>query len=841
MLNTIFNKLLFLLLFVILSFIIGFFLYVQHEKTKADFLLSQAADDKGRLLDKFLDLKSKSLKTFAYDYTFYDEMVTFIKTGNKKWAKENIDPGLETFKTDVVWIYKADLSLLYTVNNLEGRGLKEIPVPKPSFKVIFEKDKLPHFFVKTEFGFMEIAGGTIHPTFDKDRKTEPKGYFFAGRFWDAEYLKEISALTDSTLEMLPYNGEAPQAFYDKESNKIIASRIFTQWDGAPIAFLSSKSHMPISAELKQSYNIGIFSLALFSVLILSTTVFFIFRWIIQPLRQISTSLKSGDPSLLNLRQDALEFRTISQLIRNFFAQRDNLFKEILERKEAQKKLLDTQARLKALFELSPEAIYLISPNGMIIDCNPTATQMTGYLKEELIVMNMFNVLAEEKSGKTSEKIDMRTIIDHSFNEHLCRRKDGSVFPLEINAKSIEIDKKGFFIVTARDITQKRKTEDELTKARQLESLGILAGGIAHDFNNILTGIIGNISLARYYALPGDKISERLIIAENAAEKAKGLTQQLLTFSKGGTPIKNPESIREILFDSAQFLLSGKNIKSNYDLPDDLWMIEADIAQISQVINNLIINAIDAMPEGGSIDIDAKNIEIDSKNKLPVPPGRYVKITVRDYGCGIPEKHLSRIFEPYYTTKKSGNGMGLAIVYSIIKRHKGYITVESTEGGGTTFVFYLRAVAAAAQGSMKKQDSKNEVVKKSGRILVMDDEETIREVLAKLLKHMGYDVQYAAEGGEAIELYENALSMGMPFDAVIMDLTVPGGMGGREAIKALLKIDSEAKVIVTSGYSNDPVLANYKEYGFLHILKKPFTANVLIEVLSKVETRDANLN
>lgn len=838
MLSTIHNRLFFLLLCVVLFFIIAFFFYVQHEKTRADSLFQQAAKDKARLLDKFLDLKSKPLKTFAYDYTFYDEMVAFVKTGNIKWAKENIDPGLETFKANFVWIYRRDLSLLYTVNNLQN-GLKEIPISKSLFSDIFAKDKLPHFFIKTEIGLLEIAGATIHPAHDKDRKTEPTGYFFTGRLWDAKYLEEISDLTEGKVEILPYSGEVPSASYDKKSKKITASKVFAQWDEAPIALLSSKSDMPISAELERSYNISILSLALFSIFIISVTIVFIFKWIIAPLKKISKSLQSGEGSLLDLRKEALEFRIISQLIRNFFEQRDRLFKEISERKEAEKAQLHSQARLKALFELSPEAIYLIEPSGMIIDCNPTAAEMTGYLKEELLRMSIYDVLVKEKSGKPSEKIDLITVIDYSLNEQLCKKKDGSKFPVELIAKSIEIDNKSFYIVIVRDITEKTKMERELIKTRQLESLGILAGGIAHDFNNILTGILGNISLARYYAPAGDKVYERLIIAENAVMKAKDLTQQLLTFSKGGAPIINPSSLKEIITDSVKFLLSGKNIKCNYTLPEDLWMIKADIAQLNQVINNLIINAIDAMPEGGKIEISAENVEIFAETKLPLMPGRYVKTSIRDYGCGIPEKHLTRIFEPYYTTKKTGSGMGLAIVYSIIKRHKGYITIKSEEDIGTTVVFYWPAADKKAQESAQALDSEIKFINKTGKVLVMDDEEAIRDVLVNYLKHMSYDVQSATEGGEAIELYKDALSKKEPFDAVIMDLTVPGGMGGKEAAKELLKIDSRAKIIVTSGYSNDPVLANYKEYGFIDILKKPFTVNDLIDILSKLKTDQGN--
>jgi PAS domain S-box-containing protein len=381
----------------------------------------------------------------------------------------------------------------------------------------------------------------------------------------------------------------------------------------------------------------------------------------------------------------------------------------------------------------------------------------------------------------------------------------------------------------RDITTRKKMEEEILKSQKLESLGVLAGGIAHDFNNLLTGILGNISLTKMYLHPEDKGYVRLEEAEKASERARDLTQQLLTFSKGGAPVKKTTAMQQIILDSSRLVLSGSNVRCEYHLADDLWLVEVDEGQMSQVINNLIINANQAMPDGGKIVVSAANVVIDATDGLPMKPGRYVKISIVDHGIGIAEDALPKIFDPYYTTKKKGNGLGLATVYSILKNHDGHIIVESRINSGTTFSLYLPGSENClylAEGEDKCQASHLG----TGRILVMDDEEVIREVASEMLEYLGYRVDVCGDGAEALELYRNAQAAAEPFAAVIMDLTVPGGMGGREAVTKLLEIDQAVKVIVSSGYSSDPVVANYRDYGFCGVVAKPYKIDDLGDVL-----------
>jgi signal transduction histidine kinase/ActR/RegA family two-component response regulator len=383
--------------------------------------------------------------------------------------------------------------------------------------------------------------------------------------------------------------------------------------------------------------------------------------------------------------------------------------------------------------------------------------------------------------------------------------------------------------TVQDITERKRMEEELVKIQKLESLGVLAGGIAHDFNNILTSVWGNIGLAKLDIEPGERAFESLDEAVRACRHAADLTARLLTFSKGGTPVKRPVSLARLIRDAADLALSGSNVRCEFQLPDDPLVAEVDEGQIKQVFHNLILNAVQAMPEGGDIQIRAEKVLSSSQVDLPLEPGEYVTLSIRDRGTGIKKEHLHRVFDPYFTTKQRGSGLGLAVAHSIIDQHDGHVRVESEPGEGTTFRIDFPAGATAGVGTESLQEG---VVTGEGRVLLMDDDEGVLSMARRMLARLGYGAKLARNGFEAIELYQEARRSGAPFDAVILDLTIRGGLGGRQVVDRLRRIDPEVKAIVSSGYSNDPVMADFESHGFVGVIPKPYEIKSLSETLKR---------
>jgi PAS domain S-box-containing protein len=484
------------------------------------------------------------------------------------------------------------------------------------------------------------------------------------------------------------------------------------------------------------------------------------------------------------------------------------------------------------------AVITADTNGNVFLVNRSAEKLTGWTEQEAIgralreIFPLVNWLSLEsfdqnvqkilKEGKVFEFTNHITIIDKNRKEHII---SGSASPIHN-----EFDHIVGIVISIQDITEKCKIEEEMMKRQRFESIGVLASGIAHDFNNILTAILGNISLAKIDSHPKD-ILERLTETEKALNKAKYLTQQLLNFSKSGLPAKESTSISELLQDSINFMLSGSNIKCHFDMPDNLWIVKMDESQINQVIVNIIVNAIQAMPEGGTIRVCARNLTLKTGDVLSLNAGDYVRISIQDQGIGISEENLQKIFEPYFTTKEDGSGLGLAISFSIVKNHNGHIIVDSHIGIGTTFHVYLSA--SSEKSMIIKKDTENSSTNIKGKILVLDDDILIRELIDTVLRNFGYEVVAVSDGTEVIENYKSAQNSDSPFNAVIMDLTIPGGMGAKEAINILTQLDPDVKAIVSSGYFNDPVVNDFTKYGFKGAITKPYGIKELRAVLNSV--------
>jgi PAS domain S-box-containing protein len=501
----------------------------------------------------------------------------------------------------------------------------------------------------------------------------------------------------------------------------------------------------------------------------------------------------------------------------------------------------SEERFHAFFEYSTNYCYMISPEGNILDLNRSALDVLGYsAKEEIIGKPALSTVYAPRSREKWTKLFERwretgTLQNEEFS---IISKNGEERDVMLSASAMHDSAANLLhsISIQTDITEHKRLLAEQTRLDKLESVGALAAGIAHDFNNILGAILGNISLARAEIPAANEVNTWLQDAEKAALRAKDLTRQLLTFSRGGAPIKKNLYLNKMIQETAHFAVHGSAVKCEFSIPDNLWPAEIDEGQISQVISNLVINARQAMPNGGVIKIKAENMELfkgqSLAKSLPLPSGKYVRIAIEDQGTGIPDEHLHRIFDPYFTTKQDGNGLGLATSFSIVRNHVGHISVESVLGHGTTFFVYLPASMEAARTNDSQEGADQHTFR--GRVLIMDDEAALRKMIDNMLRRMGFEyVAAAGTGDEAIRLYSQARTSGAPFDLVIMDLTIPGGMGGKETMEKLFKIDPGITALISSGYAAEPVMSDYEKYGFKGIITKPYTYDDLRKALRMV--------
>ena len=505
-------------------------------------------------------------------------------------------------------------------------------------------------------------------------------------------------------------------------------------------------------------------------------------------------------------------------------------KEITREIETEETLKESEEKYRILVENSSEGICIFRADKFLF-VNKRLCDMLGYSKEELYKMEIWETISEDDRNIVKEMERRREKGEEMpdvYEANIVSKK-GDLRFCEFAIKKITYQGLGSFMGIVRDITEYKDMEKEREKADRLESLGILAGGIAHDFNNFLTGILGNISLAKLHLNPEDSAYEILEESEMAAQSARSLTQQLLTFSKGGKPVKINMDVRDLMQNSASFVLSGSNVRCDFDFPKDMWNVKADRGQLSQVFNNLILNADQAMPGGGLIKVKGRNVKVKEDDNLDLKKGKYVKIDIQDEGVGIPEDKLRKIFDPFFTTKQKGSGLGLSTVFSIVKRHEGCIIVQSEIEKGTTFSVHLPAVD-------KEIAPPKEIVKiphGKGKVLIMDDKSFVRNVAVKALKLFGYEVEGVADGSEAVALYKEEIKKGKPFDVIILDLTIPGGMGGEDTLRELREINPKVKAIVSSGYSDDPVIAEYKKHGFNATVNKPYQYEELCAVVTKL--------
>jgi two-component system cell cycle sensor histidine kinase/response regulator CckA len=564
------------------------------------------------------------------------------------------------------------------------------------------------------------------------------------------------------------------------------------------------------------------------------------EWIQLAQRRGATTLALGETRARATFPIELSLTEFTQNQQRFYVA---IIRDTTERKRFEDDLAAEKNSLAVTLASIGDGVITTDLRGQILILNQAAEAMTGWRAADAVgkpfrtVFLISENLAQTRNSGSGYRSEAEAILVGTPQRASIRSLDGRERLIEQVASPIRDAKNELcgVVVVFRDVTERERDEAERRKAEALDQLGLLAGGIAHDFNNLLTAIMGNISLVSMLLPPNDEMKGRLEDAHNASLRARDLAQQLLTFARGGAPIKQTASIADLVEETVRFSLRGSHVRSAVAISPDLWTAEFDPGQISQVIANLVVNADQAMPDGGTLHVSCDNFSYapeQSEVGLDLPTGDYIRIQIRDEGTGIPADYLKRIFDPYFTTKAKGNGLGLATCYSVVRNHSGLVTVESELHCGSTFTVYLPAGRSPTVKAEEEALSplSSELVHGSGRVLVVDDEEAIRLLVEFTLTQIGYEVTTADNSLQGIDLYRRALASGMRFDLVILDLTLPGGMGGKEALRKLIEIDPMVNAIVSSGYAMDATMSRYQDFGFRGMIAKPYHA---AELASKV--------
>ena len=492
---------------------------------------------------------------------------------------------------------------------------------------------------------------------------------------------------------------------------------------------------------------------------------------------------------------------------------------------------DCDARNSALLRAIPDAIYRIEPNGVIVDYKPRYYgDAANVHAESLIGSNFFSLASTESAGAALRDAALRSI---ATGELQCLEYEApNTAQRAIHEARFVAEETGRVVVIVRDLSEQRRNDENLARIEKLEALGMLAGGIAHDFNNLVAGSFGHVEMAREYIIE-DKATRAVDCLNEAARlfnRARELTRQLLTFSKGGTPHKAHGDLVGVVRAAVNSALDDTSFQLQFEAAPQLPAISFDAVQLTQVVENLVTNAKQAMPAGGVLEVTIRASDICVGTTLPLAVGSYVCVSIKDHGEGIPLENMPKLFDPFFTTRPTGTGLGLASSFSIVKRHGGHLDVQSELGNGTDCSIYL---PVDVEGRVELARPLTTRQARQGRVLVMDDEDSVRGVTSAYLMRLGYEVTLAADGGEAIDIYRRTLVRGQQFAFVILDLTVPGGLGGRETLESLREIDAGVMAIATSGYSNDPILAHPENYGFRASIAKPYSRQEFLGLIARI--------
>ncbi len=791
-----------------------------------------------------------SMDRFLHDWAAWDDACAFVTNprANKKFEESNlVDSVFMDQRLDLMLFFNSSGTPVYA-KAFDRNIKKEVPIPE-SLKIHVAPGSLllHHPSIKSAHaGVLSLPDAVMliasQPILNSANEGPIRGTMIFGRYLDDAERKRLADTVQLRLDVCRVGGPDmcsdcrvmfPSLLkrgrilaYPLNNESISGYALVNDIYGKPALVFRTIASRDIFRRGLESVRYLLLSVLIVGSTIGATIMILLQRQVLSRLTGLGGALsligESGDPSKRVAVSGSDEMAKLAMTINGMLA--------ALEK--AQGDLKENEHKYRMLLRNIPQRLFYRDKNSVYLLCNESYAEDLGITPSEIVGKTDYDFFPKELAEKYIA-VDRQIIQSGSamiMEEEYFR--DGRTYTIQ-SLKAPVRDFAGAIVGVSGifwDITERKRVEEERIRCQRLESLGMLAGGIAHDFNNIMMALLGYLSLMGSVVKSDSEVLDLVRRAEKAAIRAKDLTHQLITFSKGGKPVKKIISLYDLLYDIATFAASGSNVRCEFSIPGDLWPVNADESQISQVINNLVINAIQAMLGGGTVRIAAENVSEGSGSELMGKD--HIRICVQDYGIGIPAIHLQKIFDPYFTTKEAGDGLGLAISHSIIRNHDGLITAQSEPGKGSTFCIFLPSASSTA---LLKETQRGEIAGGGGKILFMDDEEAIRDIGKRMLQHLGYEVACSADGDAALTVYKEAQREGAPFDVVIMDLVIPGGMGGKEAIRHLLEIDPGARVIVSSGYNNDPIMFDYETHGFVGVVAKPYRLEELDAELRRVLT------
>ncbi|MFH1011173.1 MAG: ATP-binding protein [bacterium] len=814
-----------------------------HQVTAA---LQRQVVDNHQLFDKILELRQRSLFTYSYDYTYWDEMVDFVDQRDSSWAKDNLDESVATYDASAVWVYSTDFELLYFTTTLENDSLRNLGLSAAIRKRAFSGRPFAHFFLPTASGLVEIRGATIHPSADKERMTPSHGYFFAGRLWDSSYLDELGDLISGVVTLAPPSERTAQEPGFDKSGLIFWQCQLPGWNGRPVAALSVRIQ---SSEFRQhlhTTNLVHAISALLTLSLLGAVVWILARWVAFPLRRISKSLGTEDTAPIRpLLVESTELGHIARLIDRFVRQKADLVMEIELRHRVEHEL----RLMKFSVDRAAIAVFWIDPTGRPVYVNDAACFSLGYAKDELLGMNISDIdLHFPREVRVSFWEQLRERGSLTFETEL-RRKDGRVIPVEVTVNYLEFDGEEYDCAFARDISERKQAERErqeleiqIQRMQRLETIGTLAGGVAHDFNNLLQPILGYADMALLSLEKTNPLRSDIEQIAQAAYRARDLIKQILIFSRQEQQERKPVQLHLIIGEALRLVRPSlpATIEIREDLDRSCGTVLCDISQIHQVLMNLCTNAFLAMREtGGVLEVQLDALEVDAefaRLHVHLNEGRYIRLTVSDTGCGMDRATMERIFEPFFTTRKSGegSGLGLSVVHGIVMAHGGGITVYSEPGRGTTFRVYLPI--AESEGDTEAVPD-IAALEGSEQILLVDDEEVIANMGREMLEPLGYSVTTQTNSLAALEVFRASPHR---FDIVITDQTMPQ-MTGDQLAREMLKIRPELPIVLITGFSERVTSKNFRRLGIRELVMKPLVSRELAGAIRRALSKDLVLD